>query len=70
MTIIACALCRCVDTRKENGFSTIAPGDGVIDIKGVCDVLKDADIVASTLEIIGDEDILRRSVSYLRECGV
>ena len=52
------------------GFSTIAVGDGVIDIKGVCDVLKDADIATSTLEIVGDEDILKRSVSYLRECGM
>lgn len=52
------------------GFSTIALGDGVIDIKGVCDVLKDCDIAASTLEIIGEEEILTRSVSYLRECGL
>ena len=41
------------------GFSTIALGDGVIDIQGVCDVLKDADIANSTLEIIGSEDILK-----------
>ncbi|EMI57763.1 sugar phosphate isomerase/epimerase family protein [Rhodopirellula sallentina] len=52
------------------GFSTIALGDGVIDIKGVCDVLKNRDIKSSTLEIIGDEDMLRRSVEYLHECGV
>jgi len=52
------------------GFSTIALGDGVIDIKGVCDVLKDRQISSSTLEIIGDEQILKRSVSYLRECGM
>ncbi len=52
------------------GFSTIALGDGVIDIQGVCDVLKDCDIASSTLEIIGEEEILTRSVSYLRECGI
>jgi inosose dehydratase len=52
------------------GFSTIALGDGVIDIKGVCEVRKDCDIDSSTLEIVGEEDILKRSVSYLRECGV
>ena len=52
------------------GFSTIAMGDGVIDIKGVCEVLKDTDIKSSTLEIIGDEDILKRSVEYLKSCGI
>ncbi len=52
------------------GFSTIALGDGVIDIKGVCDVLADANIESSTLEIIGSEDILQKSVKYLRQCGL
>ena len=52
------------------GFSTIALGDGVIDIKGVCEVLKDADIASSTLEIVGTEEILLKSVDYLRGCGV
>ena len=52
------------------GFSTIALGDGVIDIQGVCDVLKDRPIASSTLEIIGDAQILKRSVSYLRKCGM
>ncbi len=52
------------------GFSTIALGDGVIDIKGVCNVLKESPIASSTLEIIGDEQILKRSVNYLRECGM
>ena len=52
------------------GFSTIALGDGVIDIKGVCEVLKDANINSSTLEIIGTEDILQKSVGYLRQCGI
>lgn len=52
------------------GFSTIALGDGVIDIKKVCEVLKGADIESSTLEIIGSEDILKRSVQYLRQNGL
>lgn len=52
------------------GFSTIALGDGVIDIKGVCEVLKDCPIASSTLEIVGDEQILKRSVNYLRQCGM
>ena len=52
------------------GFSTIALGDGVIDIKGVCEVLKDADIPSSTLEIIGSEDILKKSVKYLKDNGM
>ncbi len=52
------------------GFSTIALGDGVIDIKGVCDVLRDADIPSSTLEIIGTEDILKKSVQYLKDNGM
>jgi inosose dehydratase len=52
------------------GFSTIALGDGVIDIKGVCETLKDCGIASSTLEIVGEEDILKRSVSYLHECGI
>ena len=52
------------------GFSTIALGDGVIDIKGVCDVIRDADIPSSTLEIVGSEDILKKSVTYLKSCGM
>jgi inosose dehydratase len=52
------------------GFSTIAIGDGVIDIKGVCEVLKDADIPSSTLEIVGSEDILKKSVKYLKDNGL
>ena len=49
------------------GFSTIAVGDGVIDVKGVIDVLKGRDIPYSTLEIVGNEDILRRSKAYIEE---
>jgi inosose dehydratase len=52
------------------GFSTIAMGDGVIDIKGVCEVLKDADIASSTLEIVGSEDILKKSVTFLKSQGM
>ena len=52
------------------GFSTIALGDGVIDIKGVCDVLKDVNINSCTLEIIGSQDILIKSAEYLRQCGL
>lgn len=53
------------------GFSTIALGKGVIDIKGVVDVLKDRkEILASTLEIGGSIDILKESVAYLRSCGL
>ena len=52
------------------GFSPIAMGDGIIDIKGVCDVLKDAGIENSTLEIVGDEEIFHKSVEFLKSCGV
>ena len=53
------------------GFSTIALGKGVIDIKGVVDVLKDRkEILASTLEIGGTTEILKESVAYLRSCGL
>ena len=52
------------------GFSNIAIGDGLVDIKGVCGVLKDAQIESSTLEIIAPKEVLLKSVSYLRACGV
>ncbi|MDZ7838582.1 MAG: TIM barrel protein [Actinomycetota bacterium] len=52
------------------GFSTIAMGDGIIDIKGVCEQLKDQGIVNSTLEIVGDEAMLKKSVEFLRSCGI
>ncbi len=52
------------------GFSNIALGDGVIDLRGVCEVLKDADIESSTLEIIGSEEILKRSVAFLKANGL
>jgi inosose dehydratase len=50
------------------GFSTIALGDGVIDIKGVCDVLRDAGIDSSTLEIVGTAATLQKSKQYLEAC--
>ena len=52
------------------GFSTIALGDGVVDIAGVCQVLKDANVRGSTLEIIGSEEILKKSAAYLRSQGL
>ena len=53
------------------GFSTIAVGKGVIDIKGVVDVLKDRkEILASTLEVGGSAAVLQESVAYLRSCGL
>ena len=52
------------------GFSTIALGDGIIDIKGVCEVLKDQNIENSTLEIIGEPQLLKKSVDYLKTCGI
>lgn len=52
------------------GFSTIALGDGVIDVAGVCEVLKDAGVAGSTLEIVGSEDILKKSAAYLRSQGL
>ena len=52
------------------GFSTIALGDGVIDIKGVCEVLKGSSVQNSTLEIVGSEDILKKSAAYLKANGL
>ncbi|KPK46192.1 MAG: xylose isomerase [Planctomycetes bacterium SM23_25] len=52
------------------GFSTIALGDGVIDLKGVCEVLKDAPAASSTLEIIGSEEILKKSAAFLKSQGL
>jgi len=52
------------------GFSTIALGDGVIDLKGVCKALKGAKIESSTLEIVGTPEILQKSVKFLKSVGV
>lgn len=51
------------------GFSPIALGEGVIDIAGVYNVLKDAPCLEySTLEI-GGEDNLKNSYAYLKSLG-
>ncbi|AKJ65066.1 sugar phosphate isomerase/epimerase family protein [Kiritimatiella glycovorans] len=52
------------------GFSNIALGDGVIDLQGVCEVLRGCDIESSTLEIIGGDDVLVRSAEFLKDQGV
>jgi inosose dehydratase len=51
------------------GFSTIALGEGVIDIAGVCEVLMDAGIEASTFEILGEE-CLKKSHEFLKAQGI
>ncbi len=48
------------------GFSTIALGDGAIDIAGVYSELRGAGIAHSTLEIAG-ADNLKKSAAYLAE---
>ncbi|MCS7038538.1 MAG: sugar phosphate isomerase/epimerase [Anaerolineae bacterium] len=51
------------------GFGPVALGDGVIDIKGVFEVLKDAPHVEySTLEVGGDANMLK-SYAYLKSLG-
>ena len=51
------------------GFGPIALGDGVIDIAGVFDVLKDLPLVEySTLEVGGDANVLK-SYAYLKSLG-
>lgn len=52
------------------GFSTIALGDGAINLCGVCAALKGAKIESSTLEIVGSEDVLKKSVSFLNSAGI
>jgi inosose dehydratase len=51
------------------GFSDIALGDGVIDIAGVFEVMRDSLVSHSTLEIIGEESVLQRSYQYLKKLG-
>ncbi len=51
------------------GFSDIAVGDGVIDIKGVCEALNGQDIKFSTLEVVGDPEVYVRSINYLSAFG-
>jgi len=51
------------------GFSPIALGEGVIDIAGVYDVVKDAPhLEYSTLEIGGDDNV-KNSYAYLKSLG-
>lgn len=50
------------------GFGPVALGEGVIDIAGVYDVLKDSPAVYSTLEVGGDENMLN-SYKYLQSLG-
>jgi inosose dehydratase len=50
-----------------SGFSTIELGAGVIDLKGVIDVLRDSPLVHdSTLEISGSPELLRASAAYVK----
>lgn len=50
------------------GFGPIALGEGVIDIAGVYDVLKDGAVEFTTLEVGGDENMLK-SYQYLQSLG-
>lgn len=50
------------------GFSPIALGEGAIDIAGVYEVLKDSPAEYTTLEVGGDENVLK-SYEYLKSLG-
>lgn len=51
------------------GMSLIALGDGVIDVAGVYEVLKDApQLEYSTLEVAGDDSV-KKSYEYLKSLG-
>jgi inosose dehydratase len=50
------------------GFGPIALGEGVVDIAGVYEVLHDGHAQHSTLEVGGDENVLK-SYAYLKELG-
>jgi inosose dehydratase len=51
------------------GMGVVALGDGVIDVAGVFDVLKDSPLIEhTTLEVAGDEAILK-SYDYLKALG-
>ncbi len=50
------------------GFGPIALGEGVIDIAGVYAVLKDGPVEYTTLEVGGDENMLK-SYQYLQSLG-
>jgi inosose dehydratase len=51
------------------GFGPIPLGEGVIDVKGVYEVLKDGEAEYTTLEVGGDENVLA-SMKYLESLGV
>jgi inosose dehydratase len=51
------------------GFGPIALGEGVIDVKGVYEVLKDGEAEYTTLEVGGDENLLA-SMKFLESLGV
>ena len=50
------------------GFGPIALGEGVVDVAGVYEVLKDGKAEYSTLEVGGDENMLK-SYEYLKALG-
>lgn len=50
------------------GFGPVALGEGVIDIAGVYEVIKDAPVSYSTLEVGGDDNMLK-SYAYLKALG-
>jgi inosose dehydratase len=51
------------------GFGPIALGEGVIDVEGVYEVLKDGEAEYTTLEVGGDENLLA-SMKFLESLGV
>ena len=50
------------------GFSPIALGEGIIDIAGIYQIVKDSPAEYSTLEVGGDENVLK-SYAYLKSLG-
>jgi inosose dehydratase len=51
------------------GFGPIPLGEGVIDVKGVYEVLKDGEAEYTTLEVGGDENMLA-SMKFLESLGI
>jgi len=51
------------------GFGPIPLGEGVIDVKGVYEVLRDGEAEYTTLEVGGDENVLA-SMKFLESLGV
>lgn len=51
------------------GFSDIALGEGVIDIAGVFEVMRNSLVSHSTLEIVGEEKVLQKSYQFLKKLG-